>query len=186
MKLVKLILEMAPLLIFFAAFKFYGLMEATVALMVATTVSIIIFWFVFRKVATMPLVTAVLVLVFGGLTLYFDDTFFIKIKPTIIYLLFASGLLGALLFKRSLMKTALGEAVDLTDKGWFKMSLHWGLFFLFLAGLNEYVWRNFDEGTWVQFKAFMILPMTLAFSVLQLVLIRAEIITPEETSSTDE
>lgn len=186
MKLAKLILEMAPLLIFFVAFKFYGLMEATIALMVATTVSIIVFWFIFRKVATMPLVTAVLVLVFGGLTLYFDDTFFIKIKPTIIYILFASGLLGALLFNKSLMKTALGEAVELTDKGWFKMSLHWGLFFLFLAGLNEYVWRSFDEETWVQFKAFMILPLTLGFSVLQLIFIRNEIIVPEETAKTDD
>lgn len=183
MKLVKLFLEMAPLVLFFVTYKYMGLMEATIALMISTTISIIIFWFVFKKVATMPLVTAVLVLIFGGLTLYFDDTFFIKIKPTIIYILFATGLLGALAFGRSLMKSVLGEAVELTDKGWFKMSLHWGLFFLFLAGLNEYVWRNFDEGTWVQFKAFMLLPLTLGFSVLELIFIRNEIILPEDESA---
>lgn len=185
MKSWKLVLEMAPLLIFFAVFKFYDLMAATIALMIATTISIIIFWFIFKKVATMPLVTAVLVLIFGGLTLYFDDTFFIKIKPTIIYLLFASGLLGALAFKRPLMKTVLGEAVNLTEKGWFKMSLHWGLFFLFLAMLNEYVWRNFDEGTWVQFKAFALLPLTLVFSVAELVFIRHEMIDLMEDDETD-
>lgn len=183
MKLFKLFLEMTPLVIFFITYKYMGLMEATVALMITTTLSIIVFWFVFKKVATMPLVTAALVLVFGGLTLYFDDTFFIKIKPTIIYCLFAAGLLGALAFGRSLMKTVLGEAVELTDRGWFKMSLHWGLFFLFLAGLNEYVWRSFDEETWVQFKAFMLLPLTLGFSVLELIFIRNEIILPEEENS---
>lgn len=183
MKLVKLFLEMAPLVLFFVTYKYMGLMEATIALMISTTISIIIFWFVFKKVATMPLVTAVLVLIFGGLTLYFDDTFFIKIKPTIIYILFATGLLGSLAFGRSLMKSVLGEAVELTDKGWFKMSLHWGLFFLFLAGLNEYVWRNFDEATWVQFKAFMLLPLTLGFSVLELIFIRNEIVLPEDESA---
>ena len=183
MKLFKFLLEMTPLVIFFITYKYMGLMEATIALMISTTISIIIFWLVFKKVATMPLVTAVLVLVFGGLTLYFDDTFFIKIKPTIIYLLFASGLLGALAFGRSLMKTVLGEAVELTDQGWFKMSLHWGLFFLFLAGLNEFVWRSFDEETWVQFKAFMLLPLTLGFSIIELILIRNELILPEEENS---
>ena len=89
MKMVKFLLELAPLVIFFAVYKYMGLMEATIALMITTTISTAVFWFVFKKVATMPLVTAVLVLVFGGLTLYFDDTTFIKIKPTIIYLLFA-------------------------------------------------------------------------------------------------
>ena len=180
MKMVKFLLELAPLVIFFAVYKYMGLMEATIALMITTTISTAIFWFVFKRIATMPLVTAILVLVFGGLTLYFDDTTFIKIKPTIIYLLFAAGLLGALAFGRSLMKTVLGEAVELTDKGWFKMSLHWGLFFLFLAGLNEYVWRGFDEETWVKFKAFALLPLTLGFSVLQLIFIRNEMILPDE------
>ena len=151
-------------------------MAATIALMIATPLSLLIYWFIYKKVAVMPLITAVLVLVFGGLTIYFNDPTFIKIKPTIIYLLFAAGLLGGLFFKRSLMKSALGEAVQLTDQGWFKMSLHWGLFFLVLAGLNELVWRHFDENSWVQFKTFIILPLTLAFSVVQLMLIRHDII----------
>lgn len=175
----KFILEIGPLLLFFGVYKYYDLMAATLALMIATPISLVIFWFIYKRIATMPLVTGVLVLVFGGLTLYFDDPFFIKIKPTIIYLMFASGLIGGLFFNRPLMKSVLGESVSLTDAGWFKMSLHWGLFFLALAGLNEFVWRNFDTDAWVQFKTFIILPMTLAFSVLQLVLIRHEVIDTE-------
>ncbi len=181
----KFLLELGPLLIFFGIYKYYDLMTATMALMVTTLVSLLIFWFVYKKVAMMPLVTAVLVMIFGGLTLYFDDTFFIKIKPTIIYILFASALLGGLFFKRPLMKSILGQNVQLTDAGWFKMSLHWGLFFLCLAGLNELVWRNFDEGSWVQFKTFIILPLTLVFSVLQLTLIRGEIIEPDKDQAAD-
>lgn len=181
--MMKFLLELAPLLIFFGAYKFYGLMAATIALMITTPISLLIYWFVYRKVATMPLVTAVLVLVFGGLTLYFNDSFFIKIKPTIIYLLFASGLLGALAFGRSLMKSVLGESVKLTDAGWFKMSLHWGLFFVALAVLNEVVWRNFSEETWVQFKTFGVLPLTLIFSAAELIFIRGEIIDPQSDQS---
>lgn len=179
----KFLLELAPLLIFFGVYKFYGLMAATIALMITTPISLIIYWFVYRKVATMPLVTAVLVLVFGGLTLYFNDSFFIKIKPTIIYLLFASGLLGALAFGKSLMKSVLGESVKLTDAGWFRMSLHWGLFFIALAVLNEVVWRNFSEETWVQFKTFGVLPLTLIFSAAELIFIRGEIIDPQSDQS---
>lgn len=179
----KFLLELGPLLIFFGVYKFYDLMTATMALMVATTVSLAVFWLVYKKVAVMPLVTAVMVLVFGGLTIYFDDPIFIFIKPTIIYVLFACALIGGLLLKRPLMKSVLGEGVQLTDAGWFKMSLHWGLFFLFLAGLNEYVWRNFDEASWVQFKTFIILPLTLVFSAVQLMLIRGEIIDLESDAS---
>ena len=179
----KFLLELGPLLIFFGVYKYYDLMAATLALMITTPISLFFYWLIYKKVAVMPLVTAVLVLIFGGLTLYFDNSFFIKIKPTIIYVLFASGLLGGLFLKRPLMKAVLGEAVKLTDQGWFKMSLHWGLFFLVLAGLNELVWRNFDENSWVMFKTFIILPLTLVFSVVQLMLIRSEIIDLEKDKS---
>ena len=172
----KFLLELGPLLIFFGVYKYADLMAATLALMITTPISLLIYWLVYKKVATMPLVTAVLVLFFGGLTLYFDDPFFIKVKPTIIYILFASVLFGGLVIKRPLMKLLLGEAVKLTDAGWVKMSLHWGLFFLALACANEVVWRNFDEASWVNFKTFIILPVTLVFSVVQLMLIRGDII----------
>lgn len=174
--MIKFLLELAPLLIFFATYKYYGLMEATIALMITTPLSLLGYWLVFKKVATMPLVTAVLVLVFGGLTLYFNDSFFIKIKPTIIYILFASGLLGALFFGKSLMKSVLGHSVKMTEAGWFKMSLHWGLFFIALALANELVWRNFSEEAWVQFKTFGVLPLTLIFSAVELIFIRGEIL----------
>ncbi len=186
MKRNKFLIEMAPLLVFFFVNYKFGLVNATIALMVTTPISIAIYWYMFKKVATMPLVTAVLVLVFGGLTIYMDDTTFIKVKPTIVFALFAVGLLGALLFGRPLMKSALGETVQMTDKGWFAMSLHWGLFFIFMAVLNEYVWRNFSEDSWVTFKVFGLTLITLIFSVAQIVLIRNEIIDPDEETKPEE
>ena len=121
----KFLLELVPLLSFFGGYKYYDLMAATMALMITTPISLLIYWFIYKKVAVMPLVTAVMGLVFGGLTLYFNDPTFIKIKPTIIYLFFAAGLLGGLLFKRPFMKTALGEAVQLTEVE---------------QGVSDYVW----------------------------------------------
>lgn len=184
MKLKKFLIEMGPLLVFFAVNYKFGLVGATIALMITTPISVGLYWLMFKKVPTMPLVTAAVVIIFGGLTIYMDDTFFIKIKPTIVFLLFAGGLLGALAFGRSLMKVALGEAVQMTDRGWVLMSLHWGLFFLLMAGLNEFVWRNFSEDSWVTFKVFGVLPITLIFSVLQLILIRHHVIEPEVDKET--
>ena len=175
----KFLLELAPLLIFFGVYKYADLMAATLALMITTPISLLIYWFVYKKIPPMPVVTAVLVLIFGGLTLYLNDPTFIKIKPTIIYVLFACVLLGGLLLKQPLMKSVLGEAVKLTDAGWIKISLHWGLFFLLLAVANEVVWRNFEEESWVFFKTFVLLPVTLIFSVVQLILIRKDIIEPD-------
>ena len=185
MKRNKFLLEMAPLLVFFFVNYKFGLISATVSLMVATPISLLIYWMMFRKVAMMPLVTAVLVLFFGGLTIYMDDTTFIKIKPTIVFLMFATVLLGGLLFGKSLMKSALGETVKMTDKGWTLMSLHWGLFFFAMAVLNEYVWRNFSENDWVTFKVFGLTLVTLVFSVVQIILIRNEVIEPDTDSPTE-
>ena len=118
------------------------------------------------------MVTAVLVVVFGGLTFWLDDPRFIKIKPTIINLLFAGVLFGGLMMRRPLLKLLLGEAFNLTEEGWRKLSMRWALFFLVLAALNEVVWRNFSEAAWVNFKVFGILPLTLVFAMAQIGLIK--------------
>jgi intracellular septation protein len=116
--------------------------------------------------------TAVLVVVFGSLTFWLHDPRFIKIKPTIINLLFGGVLLFGLMTGRPLLKLLLGEAFKLTEEGWRKLSLRWALFFLGLAGLNEVVWRTFSETVWVNFKVFGILGLSMVFAMAQIRLIK--------------
>jgi len=170
--LIKLLIELGPLIAFFAVYSRAGIYWATGVLMVATVLSLVASWQVFGRLLIMPVVTAVLVVVFGGLTFWLDDPRFIKVKPTIINLLFAGVLLAGLAMRRPLLKMLLGEAFNLTDEGWRKLSLRWVVFFLMLAVLNEAVWRNFSEAAWVNFKVFGILPLTLVFAMAQIGLIR--------------
>jgi intracellular septation protein len=124
------------------------------------------------RVSPVIIATAVLVVVFGGLTFWFGDAHFIKMKPTIINLLFAGVLLGGLLTGRPLLKLLFGEAFNLTEEGWRKLTLRWMVFFVVMAVLNEIVWRNFSEAAWVNFKVFGILPLTLIFAMSQIGLIK--------------
>ncbi|HVY42806.1 MAG TPA: septation protein A [Hyphomicrobiaceae bacterium] len=168
----KLAIDLAPLLVFFAAYLSLGIFWATGALMVATVVSLIASQRLLGRVSPTLIATAALVLGFGALTLFFNDPRFIQVKPTIINLLFAVALLGGLLLKRPVLQTMLGEALRLTDAGWRKLTIRWAGFFLAMAVLNEIVWRNFSETTWASFKVFGILPLTLAFAVLQVGLMK--------------
>ena len=124
------------------------------------------------RFAIAPAATAVLVVVFGGLTFLLDDPSFIKMKPTIINLLFAAILGYGVFTGRPLLKMFMGEALRLTDEGWHKMTLRWALFFVVMAVTNEIVWRNFSEAAWVNFKVFGILPLTLIFAMAQIGLIK--------------
>ncbi|MGE5512880.1 MAG: septation protein A [Bacteroidota bacterium] len=168
----KLAIDLAPLLVFFAAYLSLGIFWATGALMVATVVSLIASQRLLGRVSPTLIATAALVLGFGTLTLFFNDPRFIQVKPTIINLLFAVVLLGGLLLKRPVLQTMLGEALRLTDTGWRKLTIRWAGFFLAMAMLNEIVWRNFSETAWASFKVFGILPLTLAFAVLQVGLMK--------------
>ena len=170
--LVKLLIELGPLLAFFLVYSRAGIYWATGVLMIAAVLALLASWHLYRRILAVPVVTAVLVVVFGGLTFWLDDPRFIKIKPTIINLLFAGVLLAGLVMRRPLLKLLLGEAFQLTEEGWRKLSVRWTLFFLLLAVLNEVVWRNFTEATWVNFKVFGILPLTLVFAMAQIGLIR--------------
>ena len=120
----------------------------------------------------MPLVTGVFVLVFGGLTLWLQDDHFIKIKPTIVNALFAGALFFGLLANQPLLRIVFGEVFRLTDEGWRKLTLRWACFFMFLAVLNEIMWRSFSTDTWVNFKVFAVMPLTMAFAVAQVGLLR--------------
>lgn len=164
----KFFLDMAPLGAFFLGFKLGDLYLATALIMATTLIALAVHWFVERKLALNPLLTGGLVMVFGGLTLLLKDDTFIKMKPTIINLLFAVTLMaGALIWKKGLLSYLLEMAFHLSDEAWRVLSLRWGFFFLFLAVLNEMIWRSFSTEFWVNFKVFGMLTCTIVFSISQ-------------------
>lgn len=164
---VKLALDIGPLLVFFGAYARAGIMAATGAFMAATVIALGITYALSRRIPILPLVTAVVVLVFGGLTLLLDDALFIKLKPTIIYGLFASALFGGLLFDRPLLKPLLGVMVPLTERAWRTLSLRWAWYFVVCAVINEVVRRGFSTDVWVTVKVFGFLPLTVLFALSQ-------------------
>lgn len=171
--MIKLIIEIGPLVAFFAAYGRAGIYWATGVLMAATVVALIASWRLLGKISPVPVVTAVLVVIFGGLTFLFDDPRFIKMKPTMINVLFAVVLFVGVALGKSPLKVMLGEAFNLTDEGWRKLSHRWAFFFIALAVANEFVWRNYSETVWVNFKVFGILPLTFLFAISQLGLMRS-------------
>jgi len=169
--LLKFALDLGPLILFFLANAYYKIFVATAAFMVATLVSLIVTYALTRRIAVMPLVTAGVVMIFGGLTLWLHDEVFIKLKPTIIYASFAAVLLGGLAFGRSFLALVLDSLFQLTEEGWKKLTLRWGIFFILMAILNEIIWRSVSTDTWVAFKTFGFLPITIAFALAQAPLI---------------
>ncbi|MGH6893696.1 MAG: septation protein A [Dongiaceae bacterium] len=169
---VKPLVDWGPVIAFFITFKLAGLMNATIVLIVATTVLTCLGYFLTRKIHPMPVVTLVVVGTFGGLTLWLQDETFIKMKPTIILGLFAAVLAGGLLMGKSLLKSLMGSALELDDAGWRKLTLRFTLFFLATAVLNEIVWRTQSTDLWVDFKVFGILALNLLFLLTQIPLIK--------------
>lgn len=170
-QLIKMSLELGPLIVFFIANARADIFVATAWFMGAMAVSLILSWAILKKIAVMPLVTGAVVLVFGGLTLWLQDDTFIKMKPTITNVLFGSVLLGGLLFGQSLLKYVFGEVYRLRPEGWSKLTLNWGVFFFVLAVINEVLWRNFSTDFWVAFKVWGIMPITVIFSLSQMSLL---------------
>jgi intracellular septation protein len=179
--LLKLGLEFGPLALFFLTNaygdRWFGVSSteriflATAVFVAASLVSLVLTKSLLRHWPRMAIVNAFVVVVFGGLTLWFRDETFIKLKPTIVNTLFGVILLGGLVTGRSLLAYVLDSVMQLTAEGWRKLTLRWGLFFFVLAALNEVVWRNFSTDTWVSFKVFGIMPITLAFALAQTPLI---------------
>jgi intracellular septation protein len=164
----KLLIDLGPLIAFFAAYKLYDIMVATAAAIVATLVVLIVSWVRERRVAVMPIVTGVLMVVFGGLTLWLADETFIKMKPTMVNGLFAAVLLGGAAFGQGLIKHLFGMVFDLEEAAWRALSVRWGVFFAVLALLNEIVWRTVSTDLWVNFKVFGLIGLTVAFSLAQM------------------
>jgi intracellular septation protein len=177
--LAKTVIDFGPLIAFFAAYyvaeRFQpeaGIYWATGVLMVTTVVALAASRLLLGRFSVPPLVTAALVVVFGGLTIWLQDPRFVMMKPTIINLIFAGVLGYGLVTGRQLLKLVMGEALKLSDEGWQKLTIRWFGFFLAMALLNELVWRNFPQPTWVTFKVWGILPLTLLFAVAQVGLIK--------------
>ena len=163
----KLALDIGPLVLFFAANSRFGIFTATASFMAAVLIALAVSYALTRHIAIMPLVTAVIVLIFGTLTLVLHNDTFIKLKPTIIYVLFGGTLVGGLMFGKSFLGVLFDSVFDLTDEGWRKLTWRWAFFFFALAVANEIVWRNFSTDIWVSFKLFGVVPLTFLFGALQ-------------------
>ena len=171
-QLIKLGIEIGPLALFFISNSKWGIFTATGVFMVAIVISFCFSYLLERKIPILALVTAVVVLVFGGLTIFLNDALFIKIKPTIVNLLFAAILLiSKSFFNKNFLKFFLQTAFQLNEEGWGKLNSRWAYFFIFLALLNEIVWRTQPETTWVNFKVWGMLPITIIFTAMQVPLI---------------
>lgn len=181
--LAKLAVELGPLLVFFVVLQRAGIFVATGVLMAAMAVSLGVSWRVERRLPPMSIVTGVLVLVLGGLTLWLGNETFIKLKPTIISLLFASVLAAGLLLKRPFLQTVLGSAFRLDESGWRALTLRWIGFFVFLALTNEVARRRLSTEAWATFKVFGVLGLTFVFTLLQMPLVKRHELPADEPSS---
>ncbi len=193
--LLKMVLELGPLVVFFfanargewLAARFPILTDlggpifiATGLFMAATAIALSVSWLLTRSLPIMPLISGIVVFIFGALTLYLQNDTFIKVKPTIVNALFGGILLGGLFFGKSLLGYVFHAAFKLDDAGWRKLTIRWGLFFLFLAVLNEVVWRSFSTDFWVAFKVWGTMPITILFTLAQMPLIMKHGIEPSE------
>lgn len=174
--IVKLALELGPLVVFFLGNSFaekFGvpadrkIIVATGVFVVATLLSLLVHFILVRRLPIMPMVSGVVVVIFGGLTIALNDAIFIKLKPTIVNTLFGIVLLGGAYWKKPVLATVLDSMFNLTEEGWHKLTIRWGLFFFVLAILNEIVWRTQTDDVWVQFKTFGIMPLTVVFALAQ-------------------
>ena len=175
-------LDLGPLAVFFISNARWDIFVATAAFMAAITITLGVSYAIERRLPLLPVITAAVVLIFGGLTLILNDEIFIKLKPTIANLLLAGVLFVGLALRRPFLKIVLGTVFNLDDIGWRKLTWRWAWFFVVLAILNELVWRNLSTDVWVNFKVFGIMPLTIAFSLSLLPLLQRHAVEPEPSS----
>ena len=162
------LVDFGPLLLFFVAYRLFDLYAATATVMAAAVAAVVLGYIFDKKLHPVPLATAVIVVIFGGLTLYLNDKMFIKMKPTMVYSLFAATLLGGLAFNRLFIKYIFGSAIALEEKYWRLLTLRFGGFCIGMALINELIWRNFSENIWVYFHTFGAIALTILFLFSQL------------------
>jgi len=168
----KLIIDIGPLAVFFIFYTRSDLKSAILPFMIATVIAVLFSYIAEKKIPIMPTVGGIIILFFGGLTIYFDNETFFKMKPTIINLLFSAVLYGGIMINKPLLRYLLGGALKLEDEGWFILTKRWIGFFIALAILNEIIWRTQSTDIWVNFKVFGILPITFIFTMTQFALIK--------------
>ncbi|MFZ8865061.1 MAG: septation protein IspZ [Rickettsiales bacterium] len=164
----KQIIEFIPLLLFFITYSFTDIITATVVLAISSIIAFLVILAYSKKVTFMPLFSAIIIGFFGFLTWYLQNPIFIKIKPTILNFSFGLIFLISYFLKKPLVKLLLQQALKMEEHYWLVMTYRWGLFFIFLAILNEFIWRNFSEDFWVSFKVFGMMPITLIFTLAQM------------------
>jgi intracellular septation protein len=157
-----------------------GIFVATAVFMVAVLVSLIVSYILIRRLPLMPVVSAIIVVVFGGLTLVLHNDTFIKMKPTIIYVLFGAVLLGGLILRKPLLEMVFDSVFHLSEEGWRILTIRWSAFFFAMAVLNEIVWRTMSTDAWVTFKVFGVLPLTFVFAMLQYPVLTKYAVEPEK------
>lgn len=180
---IRLGLELGPLVAFFVANSKFGIMTGTAVFMAATAIAIVLSLWREKRLPLMPIISCGFVMLFGGLTLVMEDATFIKIKPTVVNLLFSAILLIGAAVGRHPMKLVMGSVMELTEAGWRTLTIRWGLFFIVLAVLNEVVWRNVSTDTWVTFKLAGLMPLSIAFGMAQIPLIMRSQIEDAETDN---
>ena len=166
--MIKFLSEFGPLIAFFVGYKYGGIQSATLYMVIASVVSVIICYILYRKVQTFSLVSSGILLVTGGITIFTGNSMFIKIKPTILYIIFGSAFFISALKNKPFMKYLLSGTIQLKEESWNLLSYRFTIFFLLMAIINEVVWRNFEEITWVKFKVFGAIPITLLFILIQI------------------
>ena len=174
----KQLFEFFPLIVFFAVYykSDKDLYLSIAAVIVATFISLIAIYFKERKISTMMLVSTIILVVFGGLSIFLKNEIFFKMKPTIINALFAAVLIGSTLINKPVLKLLLNSSLKLTDEGWGLMNKMWSSFFILLAVLNEIVWRTQTTDVWVNFKVFGIMGITIVFTIIQIPLLKKHFI----------
>ena len=182
----KFLYDFFPILLFFIAYKMYGIYAATVVAIVASVLQVGLFWLKHKRFENMHLITMGLIVVFGGLTLVLHDETFIKWKPTVINWLFGVVFIGSgFIGKKTLSERLMGSAITVPGEIWSKLNWAWGLFFLFLGGVNLFVMYNFDTDTWVNFKLFGMVGLTFAFVIAQSFYLARHIEEDDEYTATD-
>jgi intracellular septation protein len=168
---IKLVLEFTPLGLFFLASTEYGFWVSTAVMMGTTVISLAATWWLFRQLALMAIITAVTGFVAGGVTLVSDDPMYVQMKPTIVGFTFSAILVTGLVLDRPLFKVLLGQNLHLSQQGWRILTWLWLGYFVFISGLNEFIWRNYSWEFWAAFKAFGLMPLTVVYALPQMLLL---------------